>query len=224
MIHSLPESRAQFSFSERRLGATGPQITQGIYTGIESGAMLVPVVGPFVAAAAAVANAFGLGKGCGVTCTQSTQIVNQIEPILKQNLAAAQQQLTANGGCLMPSEVAVLVQNFQTLWSQVLQGCGQIPAPGGTQCIADRQPGGKFDWTAAYLAPIQQMPVCPATPPAASSPGIQPATTVPTPAAAGSSTGAPVAAAALASTIAGFPSTYVYLGIGALALFLLVKK
>jgi hypothetical protein len=46
---------------------------------------------------------------------------------------------------------------------------------------------------------------------------------VPTPAA-GSSTGAPVAAAALTSTIAGFPSTYVYLGIGALALFLLVKK
>lgn len=216
MIHSVAPSRAAFSFSNARLGATGAQITQGIYTGIERGGILIPVVGPFVAAAAAIAQAFGLGAGCGATCTQSTQVVNQIEPLLKQNLAAAQQQATANGGCLVAAEIAVLTQNFQTLWQQVLQGCGQIPAPGGTQCVQDRQPGGKYDWTAAYLTPIQQIPVCPSSPPAATTqpngayyyPASTPATTP----------------AAAASTIAGYPSSYVYVGVGLLALFFLARK
>jgi hypothetical protein len=229
VIRAVPESRATFSFNERRLGATGPQITQGIYTGIESGAMLIPVVGPFVAAAAAVANAFGLGKGCGVSCTQATQVVNQIEPVMQQNVAAAQQQATANGGCLMPAEVAVLTQNFQILWQQVLNGCGQLPAPGGTQCIQDRQPGGKYDWTAYYLTPIQQIPVCQVSPPpASSSTEAFPATSTSSPAIAPtSSPSAPVYVAATATTpatIAGIPSTLVYLGIGALALFIVVQK
>jgi hypothetical protein len=217
MIRSLPTQRAEFSFSTARLGATGTQLVSAAYTGVEQGAMLIPVVGPFVAAAAAVANAFGLGKGCGPTCTQSTQVVNAIEPILQQNLAAAQQQLTANGGCLLAAEVTVLVQNFQSLWQQVLQGCGQIPAPGGTQCIADRQPGGKFDWTAAYLTPITNMPVCPETPPAASS--VDPATGATIPATATSS-----AAAATTSTIAGLPTNYVLIGAGLLGLYLLTKS
>jgi hypothetical protein len=228
MIRAVPASRAAFSFSEGRLGATGPQITQGIYTGIESGAMLIPVVGPFVAAAAAVANAFGLGKGCGVTCTQATQIVNQIEPVMRQNVAAAQQQATANGGCLLPAEVAVLTQNFQTLWQQVLSGCGQLPAPGGTQCIADRQPGGKYDWTAYYLTPIQQIPVCPTAPPPASdsleafpvSSSAAPSSAAP----AATNAASPLIAATTPATIAGFPSTYVYLALGALGVFLLVQK
>ena len=183
--------------------------------------MLIPVVGPFVAAAAAIANAFGIGKGCGATCTQSTQIVNQIEPILKQNLSAAMQQATANGGCLTPAEVATLTQNFNGLWQEVLTGCGQIPAPGGTQCIADRQPGGKFDWTAAYLAPIQNIPVCQPAPPAATTQAFAPATALPSSAPSSINYATPPAPA---GTIAGFPSTYVYVGIGALVLFLMAKK
>ena len=211
MIHSTPIGAAHFSFRSRRLGATGPQITQGIYTGIESGAMFVPVIGPFVAAAAAIASAFGIGKGCGATCTQSTQVANAAEPVLEQNLSAAQQQATANGGCLTSAEQAQLVQNFQSVWQQVLTGCGQIPAPGGTQCIADRQPGGKFDWTAAYLTPIMNMPVCdPAGPSTAGS--------------------SPTVAAAAPATISipgistPVPTSYVYIGIAALGLFLLVKR
>lgn len=209
MIHSTPIGAADFSFRTRRLGATGPQITQGIYTGIESGAMLVPVVGPFVAAAAAVANAFGIGKGCGPTCTQSTQIANAAQPVLEQNLAAAQQQAAANGGCLTPSEQAQLVQNFQTIWQQVVTGCGQIPAPGGTQCVADRQPGGKFDWTAAYLTPIENMPVCDAGTPAGST--TTSSTTTP----------ATITIPGISTPV---PTSYVYLGIAALGLFLLVKR
>lgn len=219
MIHSVAPSRAAFSFSNARLGATGAQIVNATYTGVERGAALIPVVGPFVAAAAAVAQAFGLGMGCGATCTQSTQVVNAIEPVMQQNLSAAQQQAIANGGCLLPAELAVLVQNFQTLWQQVLTGCGQVPAPGGTQCIADRQPGGKYDWTAYYLTPIQQIPVCPSTPPAASSQAFAPATALPSPSSINYAT-----PAAPAATIAGVPSTYVYVGIGALVLFLMVKK
>lgn len=224
MIRSTPIGAAQFSFPGRRLGATGPQITQGIYTGIESGAMYIPVVGPFVAAAAAIANAFGLGKGCGATCTQSTQVVNSIEPVLQQNLAAAQQQATANGGCLTPAEQATLMQNFQTLWHQVLTGCGQIPAPGGTQCIADRQPGGKWDWTARYLTPIQNMPVCdPAAPPTG------PSTAASSPAALTSNFTSSIGAPAPSSTVTipgtttQIPTAYAW-GVAALVLFFLVKK
>lgn len=228
MIHAIAQSRKQFSFSERRLGATGTQIRAGIYTGIESGAMFVPVVGPFIAAAAAVANAFGLGAGCGQTCTQATQVVDQIEPIMRQNVAAAQQQATSNGGCLLPDEVNVLRQNFQILWQQVLTGCGQVPAPGGTQCIQDRSPGGKYDWTAYYLTPIEQIPVCVVSPPAASS-SIEafPAAAPPTPAAAAASAVSPSlyapATVTTGATIAGIPALYVYAA-GAIAFFLVTRK
>lgn len=239
MIRAVPESRAAFSFSERRLGATGAQIRQGVYTGVESGAMFIPLVGPFVAAAAAIVNAFGVGGGCGPTCTQATQIVDQIEPLMRQNVAAAQQQATANGGCLLPAEMATVTQNFQILWQQVLNGCGQLPAPGGTQCIADRKPGGKYDWTAYYLAPLQAIPVCQVSPPPASS--STEAFPVSTPAGAATSytpslppgfvTGAAAtstplytpATATTGATIAGIPATYVYIA-GAALLFLLVKK
>jgi hypothetical protein len=153
MIRSAPAAR--FSFG--RLGSA--QTTSEIYTGIETGAAFIPVVGPFIADAAAIAQSFGIGKGCGPTCTSSTQVVNQAEPIMKQNLAAAQAQAQANGGWLTPDEMASAVNNFNAIWAQVVKGCGQIPPPGGTQCISDRQPGGKYDWTSYYLQPIQAIPV-----------------------------------------------------------------
>lgn len=229
MIRAIAESRAAFTFNEGRLGATGQQIEAGVYRGIESGAAFIPVVGPFIAAAAAVAQAFGLGGGCGPTCTQATQVVNTIQPYMQSNVDAANQQATANGGCLMLAEVQVLKQNFQTLWQQVLSGCGQLPAPGGTQCIADRQPGGQWDWTAAYLTPILQIPVCPAAPPAASQSTEAFPAAAPAPAAA---TSYPATAAAplytagtttTPATIAGIPAGYVYLGIGALVLSMVTR-
>src|ERR1019366_4503203 len=108
----------------------------------------------------ALIGAFGIGNGCGSTCTLSTQVVNQVEPLMKQNLVAAQQQAAANSGCLTLAEAQQLEANFNALWQQVVTGCNQVGGAGGSQCISDRQPGGKYDWTSYYLTPIQQLPIC----------------------------------------------------------------
>jgi hypothetical protein len=140
-------------------GATG--VTASLLAAIGIGAQAVPIVGTIVGGIALAISALGLGNGCGPTCTESTTVVNNTEPYMQQNLAAAQAQAQANGGCLTSAEVATLEANWQQLWNYVLQSCGQIPAPGGTQCISDRSPGGKYDWTAYYLTPIKNIPVCP---------------------------------------------------------------
>jgi hypothetical protein len=140
------------------LSATGA--TAGILAAFGIGAQFVPIVGTIVGGIALVISALGLGNGCGKTCTESTTVVNNVEPYMQQNLDAANQQAEANGGCLTSAEVAVLTANWNQLWQYVVTNCGAIPAPGGTQCISDRQPGGKYDWTAYYLTPIQQIPVC----------------------------------------------------------------
>ena len=134
----------------------------GLLTGIGLTSAAIPFIGPAVAAVTLLVSALHIGQGCGATCTESTQVVNQAAPLLQQNLTAAQQTVAANG-CLTEDELQTLTNNFNTIWNQVKQQCGQIPAPGGTQCISDRQPGGKYDWASYYLTPIQQMPVCPAT-------------------------------------------------------------
>jgi hypothetical protein len=138
--------------------ATGA--TASLLAAIGIGAQAVPVVGTIIGGVALLISALGIGNGCGGTCTEATQVVNQIEPLMQQNLSAAQAQASANGGCLTSAEVSAATANWQALWNEVLSNCGQIPAPGGTQCISDRQPGGKYDWTAYYLTPIQQIPVC----------------------------------------------------------------
>jgi hypothetical protein len=55
--------------------------------------------------------------------------------------------------------MAAAINNFNQIWAQVVKGCSQVPPPGGTQCISDRQAGGKWDWTSYYLQPIQAIPV-----------------------------------------------------------------
>lgn len=131
----------------------------GLLSVIGITAAAVPFIGPIVAGVTLLISALGIGNGCGGTCTEATQVVNQAETLLQQNLAAAQQTVEQYG-CLTASEFSQLVQNFNTIWGQVEQQCGAIPAPGGTQCISDRQPGGKLDWTGYYLTPIRSMPVC----------------------------------------------------------------
>ena len=144
-------------------GATvGAAAGAGLLTTIGITSAAVPFIGPIVAGITLLVVGLGIGNGCGGTCTEATQVVNQAAPLLLQNLQAAQQTVQQNG-CLTQDEAQQLENNFNTIWGQVKQQCGQIPAPGGTQCISDRQPGGKYDWTSYYLTPIQQMPVCPGT-------------------------------------------------------------
>lgn len=142
--------------------ATGA--TAGLLAAIGIGAQAVPIVGTIVGGIALVIGALGIGNGCGASCTNSTAVVNKVEPYLQQNLTAAQQQAQANGGCLQSAEVTTLVGNFNTLWQYVVTGCGQVGGPGGSQCVADRQSGGKIDWFKMYLAPINAFPVCAVTP------------------------------------------------------------
>lgn len=132
----------------------------GLLTSIGITAAMVPFIGPIVGGVVLAIAALGIGNGCGPTCTASTNVVNTIEPYMKQNLAAAQSQATANGGCLTSAEVTALTGTFNSLWNYVTQNCGQVGGVGGKQCIADRQRGGKLDWFNWYLDPINAYPVC----------------------------------------------------------------
>lgn len=148
--------------SEINTGIATAGATSGAIAAIIGASSIIPIIGPVVAGVTMLITALGVGNGCGGTCTQATQVANQVEPLMQQNLAAGQQAVQQNG-CLTPQEQAQLEANFNSLWQQVVSNCGQIPAPGGTQCISDRQPGGKYDWTSYYLTPIKNMPVCSGT-------------------------------------------------------------
>jgi hypothetical protein len=111
-----------------------------------------PISKAFLLAAAGlsslVAQAF---SGCGSTCTQATQIVNQIEPYLKQNVANYLAVGTPRPKSVQQSALNV----FNGAWQNVLTSCGN-PSLGdaGTRCISDRNRGGKWDWFSYYYDPI----------------------------------------------------------------------
>lgn len=90
-----------------------------------------------------------LAGGCGNTCVEATSIVNQAEQVL-----AANQEAFAAGQI----SKAQAVQQFQDVWNYVRQSCASIPGDAGTNCIADRQRGGKWDWFAMHLDPIVNAP------------------------------------------------------------------
>jgi len=98
-----------------------------------------------VAAGAAIASALGVGSGCGQSCIQATNVVNQAEPVLKQNLDAYESgqidQDTAQS-------------NYAQVWTAVQQACGGIPGAAGQDCISDRAEGScKWKQTASPTYP-----------------------------------------------------------------------
>jgi hypothetical protein len=159
------------------LGVTGPNIvgTVGTATGaaitaaattvggtslfgvLGVSALAGPVgiaVGGIVAAAAAIAGMLGVGQGCGQTCVQATSIVNQAEPILKQNLAAYQ------SGQI---DQATAISNYNQVWQSVLTACAAIPGTAGQNCVGDRQQGAChykdatgncWNWYIGYYVPL----------------------------------------------------------------------
>lgn len=143
--------------------AVAAAASSGALLAIGIGAQAVPIIGTIVGGIALAVAALGIGNGCGQTCTATTAVVNQVEPYMKQNVQAANDQAAANGGCLTSAEVQTLVANFNQLWNYVQQNCSQVGGPGGKQCIADRQRGGKWDWFSYYLDPINAFPVCSAS-------------------------------------------------------------
>lgn len=135
----------------------------GLLTAIGIGAQFVPIVGTIIGGVALAIEALGLGNGCGGTCVEATQIANAASQALALNLQAAQAQAKANGGCLTQAEQDTAIANIQNIYQSVIQQCGQIPAPGGTQCIADRKAGGKYDIIAQNVPSIMDIPVCSGT-------------------------------------------------------------
>lgn len=147
-------------------GATGAAIagTAGMTAALAAigvGAWAVPLVGPIIGLVALGISAL-LSDPNGPLKVATTHIVDAIKPYLEQNLAAAQQQASANGGCLTSGEQAAAIGVFNTLWQKVVDNCSnpQYGDPGKV-CISDRQRGGKWDWFSYYYDPIMSIPVCP---------------------------------------------------------------
>jgi hypothetical protein len=87
----------------------------------------------------------------------TTGKVNEIEPLLQENLARWRAgQATAEQA----------IQTFDGLWAEVVDMCTRQGTP-GRACIEDRQPGGKFDWFAAYRDPLAVAMLAEASPSAA---------------------------------------------------------
>lgn len=142
-------------------------------TGIATGLLLAgTVTGPIGIAIAGIAaaigsilSAVGVGTGCGQPCIQATNIVNQIEPILQQNLDAYEK------GTISQSQAQAY---FNQLWQYVQQSCSVIPGAAGINCVSDRQDGACkwkqtgnpqypgqpnmgdcFNWFNAYYYPLE---------------------------------------------------------------------
>lgn len=124
-------------------------------------ATFIPFVGPIIGGIALAVTALGIGNGCGQTCVVASQDADKIEPLLKQNVSAAQQQAGANNGCLTDAQKQAALQNFNDLWGALVNACSnpQLGDP-GKRCVSDRQRGGKWDWFSYYYDPIASIPTC----------------------------------------------------------------
>jgi hypothetical protein len=148
--------------------------------GITSAA--VPVIGAALVAATLLVSYLVKNSGCGVTCVETSSWANQ---------AAAALQKVMDAYFALPAprtqaQQAVAIANFQAVWAQLEQACGQ-PGTGnaGVRCISDRQAGACtwkqkyapvypgqpaigecWNWFNGYLGPIQADPVVPDPTPA----------------------------------------------------------
>jgi hypothetical protein len=146
------------------LGLTGAALTAAI-----------PIVGAALAAATLVVQYLVANSGCGQTCIETSSWANQAA-------AALQKVMDAYFALPAPrtqSQQALAVANFNTIWAQLQQACGQ-PGTGnaGVKCISDRQAGACtwkqayapvypgepnigecWNWFNGYLGPIQADPV-----------------------------------------------------------------
>jgi hypothetical protein len=176
---------------ERGLGATSPlpvstMAEDSAATALTAAAAIPSPATPFLLAAAGIAKllaTLGVGSGCGQTCIQATNVVNQAEPALLANI-----QQYENG--------EITQEQAQATYSAIMQGlqvsCSAIPGQAGQDCWTDRQagsckwkqttdspllgypgepqPGDCWDWVSGYGTPLTLPPLV-ATSPAASSVG-----------------------------------------------------
>lgn len=133
-----------------KAGVTAGQAT--VAYGVATGANWVPIVGPIVAGVALALGIILARKGPEQKRI-TTEIVNELEPLLQQNLEGY-----FTGPRTRASQEAALA-NFDAAWRYLTsaQACGnpELGEP-GQRCITDRAPGGQWDWWAYYRDPIAQ--------------------------------------------------------------------
>jgi hypothetical protein len=126
----------------------------------------VPFIGPALMGATMLAQYLIANSGCGQTCIITSQWANQAADALQQNLDA----YFALPAPRTKTQQALALANFDSLWAQLKQACGQ-PGTGdaGKRCISDRQRGACtwrnngqcWDWFIGYRDPIANDSVVP---------------------------------------------------------------
>ena len=139
-----------------QLGVTlGGSAVTGVLAGLHAAGAIGGTVGAGIAAGAV---SFGIGAVAALALAflnrkgpkqkvATTQIANEIEPLLQQNLAAW------NASAKTCADQAVALATFDSLWNSLVNACAQ-PSLGdpGHSCIDDRLPVGvEFEWNTFHL-------------------------------------------------------------------------
>ena len=178
----------------RGMGADPGQISLSLGAPVATGGAIVGTAAATTGITAATLATAGITAGVGLVIAAialwmsrkgpkqnviTTGYVNQAEPLLRQNLAAW------NASPKDCANLQACVQNFQTVWNEVVQACAQSAlGDPGHSCIDDRLPAGvtfntgapasfnivgngMYNWFDYYLAPIlndpalASLPCCP---------------------------------------------------------------
>ena len=141
-IHGMGQASSTGS-TVASLVTAGASVTTGILGTLSALAAGTSVAGPVgLIITGVVAIGILLMKvfsGCGQTCVEATDIANQVEPILLQNL-----QTYLSAPIHYASLQAAALNNFNTAWQGLVQGCGSgvlASTTAGSNCISDRQQG-----------------------------------------------------------------------------------
>jgi hypothetical protein len=140
---------------------TGMTTAAGVLLMAPDPTMITKIAAGVLEIGAAIQNFF-FHPDCNKIAT--TQIVNQAEVFLKQNLSAWQ---ALSASQKTPEAQQAALMNFDNVWNQVLQACGSGQyGSAGQACIADRQQGGChyqvngkcWNWFSGYRDPIANDP------------------------------------------------------------------
>lgn len=155
------------------LGDASGAISQGVSVGASVGstALSTAAVQSALGISAAAAGFATLGIGAAAAAVimwlnrkgpkqkvASTRIVDEAEPILRQN-----RDIFLSGPKTDEAKEYALGV-FNQVWASVVASCGdQSLGNPGKACISDRQRGGKWDWFSYYYDPIANTATVPAT-------------------------------------------------------------
>lgn len=144
--------------------AQGAAVTGSILASLTPALAMAGPIGAAVAGLTAVGLAISnLFSGCGQTCIAATQIDNQVEPILLQNL---QHYMAASPRYRSIQQAAL--NNFDTMWAAYVKAEQSVPTQGAIS-IQERGPSGCheewkapdgscWNWYTGYRNPIANDP------------------------------------------------------------------